>query len=328
MLHIVVNSSEEYIKYTAVLFTSIIYNIEKNKPIKEFFTENSNFKLLNYNLLCDNEKKEGIVFHILSDGMHVSMNSKIIQLEQKLNQIYPCQIKIYNINPKNFTTMGLKAHAGSLVMYYRILIGSILPEDIEKVLYLDVDMLCFCDLRFLCALDFDGKVVYTSTTASKPKFSLKAKNSTHNDEKENIFFENDYMNIGFMFINLKQWRKLDIENKCLNLFTKYEFAPVMDELCLNYVLQNYIKFLPLEYQVIAYFVEAQLENDRGYFFISFEDEILENATYFINMKKQDFIEACSRVKMIHYCGGRGIITKPWKSIYGALDKYYRPYYHK
>ncbi|WP_251981721.1 glycosyltransferase [Campylobacter jejuni] len=139
MFHIVLNANENYIKYAAVLMTSIIQKTDLNKSMSEF---------------CNFDTDEGYVFHILSDFISESMKVRISNLEKQLNDIYPCKIVLHILNDDEFK--GMLKWRGNYLAYYRIKMASVLPRDLKICLYLDCDMLCFGDLRELLSVDINN----------------------------------------------------------------------------------------------------------------------------------------------------------------------------
>lgn len=77
MFHICFAANESYIKYTAVLITSIIKSTDTSKKFKDFFETNTHakmrggggaslasYKKRDYSLLSKDEQSEGFIFHI------------------------------------------------------------------------------------------------------------------------------------------------------------------------------------------------------------------------------------------------------------------------
>lgn len=75
MFHICFAANENYIKYTAVLITSIIKSTDTSKKFRDFFETNTHiqnangvslasYKKRDYSLLSKDEQSEGFIFHI------------------------------------------------------------------------------------------------------------------------------------------------------------------------------------------------------------------------------------------------------------------------
>ena len=83
--------------------------------------------------------------------------------------------------------------------YYRLNLAEILPERIDKVLYLDGDVICRKSLVSLWNTDISQCAVAGGPDASETAF-----------EKENhlhLQHWNGYFNAGVLLINLRWWRE-------------------------------------------------------------------------------------------------------------------------
>lgn len=152
MFHIVFNANESYIKYLAVLCYSIVAHTNLRK----------------------NENQEGYHFHILTDGLTFQTQEKIKQFQAQLAEIYPCNIDVYFLGDEDFE--GLPKLNGNYLTYFRLKIANVLPQEIQKCLYLDVDMLCLSDIREIFSIDLGGKICaavkdadYRTSRIMKPK---------------------------------------------------------------------------------------------------------------------------------------------------------------
>ena len=128
----------------------------------------------------------------------------------------------------------------SLASYYRLFIASLFPQ-YDKILYLDCDLVVLGDIAKLYHTDLGehilGAVVdqYVSVT---PEFREYAQNAVGVDPDK-------YINTGVLAINLDAFRKSNIEQKFIELITKYAFDLLdPDQAYLNYLCQGKILALP------------------------------------------------------------------------------------
>ena len=199
MFHIAFNADENYIKYTAVLITSIVKNTKTKLQFKDLF-ESANDELrkypkIDFAKLDEKEKNEGYVFHIISDFVSEQNKEKLKNLEKELSKIYPCEILLHTINNDFFIENKIPAWKCNFTTYYSLCLASFLDENIEKCLYLDSDMLVLDDIRKLFCLDISKEILATTNLYKESK--------------------GGYYNGGFVFFNLKLWRLNQCENKCL-----------------------------------------------------------------------------------------------------------------
>ena len=127
------------------------------------------------------------------------------------------------------------------VCYYRLFAASILPTEIEKVLYLDGDMVIRHDLSELWKLDVNEVAVAGAINQTE---KVDYYNRLHYPMKKK------YINNGVAVFNLKYWR----ENGCEEAFTKMiidypERIFMADQDVMNFVLQDSKKLIPIKFNV-------------------------------------------------------------------------------
>ncbi len=138
-------------------------------------------------------------------------------------------------------------HSVTTPALYRLKAPSVLSH-LDKVLYLDTDTMVRTDLRELFETPMDN--VYM---AGVPVVWAQIKKSDRNRwlKQSGIPGMDYYVNSGVLLMNLKAMRENNIEEKCLALVGKKEFAPLdpADQLILNYVCYGKIGFVPCRYNV-------------------------------------------------------------------------------
>ena len=235
-------------------------------------------------------------FHILTDNISKETKEKLKDFEKELNKIYPCKFSIYTLSDSDFK--GLPKLHGNYLAYFRIKMASYLPQDITTCLYLDVDMLCVSDIRGIFEVDLKDKIC--GVVLDMPYSTLRAMPS-RNGGNDYILNSSAYFNSGFMLVNLTQWRKENIEQKCFEWLSQY-IPSLHDQDALNAVLSDKIYILPLEWNFLAMYFE---NNNRTYF-------KGENEIYKLIYTHEEYIKAKDNLKIIHYAG----VIKPWQlSIY-------------
>lgn len=132
--------------------------------------------------------------------------------------------------------------------YYRVYLQRALPETLDKVLYLDGDILCVDSIQPFYSMDFDG-------------FSCVVTHDERNDEEENFIrlkypSANGYFCSGVMLINLDWWRKNNVMQKCLDFIAAEPEACLWhDQDALNHVLNGTVLWADFRYNFM-----------QGYFF--------------------------------------------------------------
>ena len=138
-------------------------------------------------------------------------------------------------------------------MYYRLLSPLILPREVERVLYLDPDMLIINPLRPLWEMDLYGKAFAAASHTGLTEMA-------NGINQMRLDTEHEYFNSGVMLIDLTAARKLvtaeDVfacvsehekelilpDQDVFNILYGKETRPVEDVLW-NYDVRNYSKYL-------------------------------------------------------------------------------------
>ncbi len=179
-------------------------------------------------------------------------------------------------------------------MWYRLKIASLLPELVDVCLYLDCDTIVNADLTSLFALNLEGYYAGVGIDCIYEKF---LKNHSR-------YFAKDYpyFNSGVMLINLKQWRKDNIEDKIMGYLRENPKAlKLLDQTILNINLQE---------RLIDFGITHNFQ---------FTPKYLGETSYYA--RRDEYREAAKSPSIIHFVGE----FKPWKIGYNAINPYYKLY---
>ncbi len=160
--------------------------------------------------------------------------------------------------------LGLKAVRSDWIFnsYCRLFLDQILPDDIDKVLYLDSDTMVLGSLQELWNVDLKGKCVAGVADCLSEKYyeMLEMSKTSH------------YCNSGVQLQDLKQWKEQKVGDKVRTYVHKsggYIFF--MEQTVFNVVLQDKILILPPKYntytlmQCLSYKEIIKLRNPRDYY---------------------------------------------------------------
>lgn len=136
----------------------------------------------------------------------------------------------------------------SIEMYYRILAQFLLPEDIDRILWLDADIIICRSLYKFYHQDFGGKYIIACPDAMND-----SKEVSFLKEKLGLPMDHIYFNSGVLLLNLYALRM----NTCIEMIvrTAHELADRLtypDQDLLNYLYKDKIKYCNWEeynYQV-------------------------------------------------------------------------------
>lgn len=124
--------------------------------------------------------------------------------------------------------------------YSRLFLDRILPENIDRVLYLDGDVLVLGSLEKLWEMDLKGKCCAAGLDCiSKPYYELFGLKDTSR-----------YCNSGVILMDLKAWKQKQIDDRVRQYVKKNNgYVFFMEQTVFNVVLQDEIKYLPAKYNV-------------------------------------------------------------------------------
>ena len=201
-IHVCLSSDDKYARHLGVTIASILVN---KAPEDELF------------------------FHILDGGISRENRSRL----ESLQNLASFKIEFLAVDTSLFQNFPLDtdgpAHV-SLATYYRILLPEFLPH-IEKIIYLDCDVICRSSLAPLYADDMQG-------------FSLKGAIYIDAESQYSRLDINRYVCAGVLLFNLAQWRRQDLEARCLAFIREHADKILMhDQDVLNVICQESLGLL-------------------------------------------------------------------------------------
>lgn len=223
--------------------------------------------------------KTKIKIFIISNNIDLDSKKSLETLVQ--NSIISLEFINIDLNKIENFPIGNKNHLTNAT-YYRLLLPFLLPDYVNKILYLDCDMIVVDDLSNL----YNTDITHTNCGCVIDMFN----NDTNINKRLNYSLDAGYFNAGLILINLDEWKKNNISDKALNFIDTYpEKCLAHDQDALNYALNgNYIN-LSCRYNM-------QLD-----FFCDFSNLIVNNYFY------SDIIDSRKNPCIIHFTGP----TKPW-----------------
>ncbi|WP_291291705.1 glycosyltransferase family 8 protein [Enterococcus sp.] len=182
-------------------------------------------------------------------------------------------------------------------IYYRLLAQNYLPKDLDKVLYLDADILCINDLQPLYDLMLED-YLYAAASHSK----LTEVTTVINKVRLKNYESEGYFNSGVLLMNLAQLRQEVKEKEIAAFIQKNQlnlFLPDQD--ILNGLYGDRILAIP----------------DQLYNY-----DVRKNRTYeTISLGQWDLDWVINYTVLLHFCGKDKPWKKGYKSRYGSLYKY-------
>ena len=138
-------------------------------------------------------------------------------------------------------------HLWSVEMYYRLMLPELLGDKLERVLYLDIDIIVNKDISGFYYTDFDGSLLIA---AKDMEFdNILAMNETEEKER-NAFFtqlKNEgmvYFCSGVLLMNIKELRKMYTFEKYMEIFESIRSKIALpDQDLLNFTHYKDVKFV-------------------------------------------------------------------------------------
>lgn len=209
--------------------------------------------------ICENNKDVPIHFFVVADSsVDQSCKSKLSSIVDKYSQK---QLSFININSVGMDNLpGLhNGHYITKAAYYRLFLASLLPDDINKVIYLDCDMIVRKSLMELWKTSLDGYAI--GVVADMCEIGISHYNNLHYPLKLG------YFNSGMLLVNLKYWRKENLEKKFLDyLYSNFSNINCHDQDVLNFVCRECKVNIPLTYNFQDGFIYKNPEFDYWKYF--------------------------------------------------------------
>lgn len=256
MIEIVICTDDNYVMPSGVLMTSILMN---------------------------SKSPDFVRFHIVSEKKLTEATQKAFdKIIRRFNSI----ITYYNfsLSEKNMP-FGLAQQSNhiSVMAYMRLFLVELLPTNLEKVLYLDCDVVCRHDLSGLWDEDIEGYAIGCCKEGGE--------NFSHYNNIK-LEFELGYCNTGVLLMNLDYWRKHNVLRRCVDYANEFpERCVWFDQDILNSVLRREKKLLNRKYNVTSSLLDKRRQ-----------------------LLWSDLDEASKAIEdpvLIHYSGS----LKPWNTPY-------------
>ena len=261
-----------------------------------------------FSLLENNSNDfDEINIFVLDDGISESNKTKI----NNLFGDYPCSmtfIETKKLDEMDFNVLGLdrNLNKSSLTTYARLFMSTLLPESIDKVLYLDCDSLIVDSYKDLWDLDISD--YYCAGVLDGINTAVKQSLGFNKDD--------NYINAGFLLVNLKKWREENVEEKFIKFMVENEHRFYQhDQGVLNNVFKDKILIVNPKYNLQIYFQTLDYDLARKFTCMEtqyYTKEIVDNAR--------------ENPVFLHFCGPN--YDRPWYNKDHPYAKLFKEYAEK
>jgi lipopolysaccharide biosynthesis glycosyltransferase len=170
-------------------------------------------------------------FHLVTDHIDNSLRDFLTDLKT----IFGCSISEYVLNEEKVAEINRIPESlrnmfhFTVAAYFRLLLPSLVPNSVDRLLYLDCDTIVIDDVSKLIETQLDGKA---AGLVLDPKTEMFSK----------YYSISNYFNSGVLLFDLAVWRDRNLADKCFSYFENPR-APVRnaDQCAINVVLDGAIK---------------------------------------------------------------------------------------
>jgi lipopolysaccharide biosynthesis glycosyltransferase len=246
MIGIVASADENYAKHLAVMFISLLKNTVEPSRVCLFCLDGG-----------------------IGIATRTAMEKEVANLGGRL--------KFLAVDTKKYN--GFKTNKRfTAAAYYRISIPEIFSHNVDKLIYLDCDIIIKSDISELWAANIQNYHIAAVENIARKAY------------KKSGLKQSDYFNSGILVINLDLWRRDDISGKVRNFLSENEQLADNDQDALNGVLFDSWKRLPLKW--------------------NHQTGLYRKSKQFDLLSPQEIEEANLMPSAIHYIGW----DKPWRAI--------------
>lgn len=248
------------------------------------------------NIVCNIDEKyieycgvtlSGLFLHTPDEtfSIHIICSSKVPESGKERLKAYcekhNAQVSFYNVQASLIESFPRREQDHlSVAAYLRLFMSELLPDTIDKVLYIDCDILINGSIKELWETNIDD--VSVAAVEERPPFDIQS------PFQLGYPAEYSYFNSGVMLINLKKWREKNLVERCKQyIASEYKRIRHHDQDVLNALLYNDKKFISIRWNLMDFFLYLTPD-------IQFH-------------RTEDLKEAIKAPAIIHFTGSR----KPW-----------------
>lgn len=218
------------------------------KPIHIALAFDDNFWAPAYTVMrsicLTTRRKSDLVFHLL----HMPLTDEHRHDIEGISREFGARLAYVPLDQSDlfdFFSSGLPASSQwPKVVYGRLLLGDLLPMDVERVLYLDCDMLVRQPIEQLCEMDLEGQPLGAVPDALAP-FLMGRRDMREN--KDIFDLADPYFNSGMLVVDLAKWREIDIKSEVAAIVAKgWMDRLYFDQDMLNLIFRG--RFLPVDWR--------------------------------------------------------------------------------
>lgn len=214
---------------------------------------------------------------VMDCGITKESQAKLIAQTKRFDN---AEIIFYDINALLDEVVPKVENHWHRAIYGRLFLNKILEkyEGIDRIIYLDSDIIINQPIMELFEMDLQGKCLAGAMDGDEDA-----------RRKELNIKSNVYINSGVLVIDTKRWIELDAGKRIIEYINSFPEALLYpDQDAINFILENEIMLIPLQYNFFWSICEKDAPKMKIYLDIPYSVE--------------DIIYAMRNVKIMHYAG--------------------------
>lgn len=235
--------------------------------------------------ICENNKDEELCFYVVSKGITDNNKDALTKYVSTYGKKL-CIIELSDI--KDYVDFDFDTSSWNDIVLARLFLDRWLPDDVEKILYLDGDTMVRGSLHDLWKIDLTNYVI---GAAVEPTVNGKRKKAI------NLESTKPYYNAGVLLINMKKWREMDAGKIVLDFYRKHQGRLFANDQCaINGALKDDILQIPISYNFF-----------NSYRFYNYKSlvKMMKPARF---ISKEEYQRSCNHPVIIHFLGEE----RPWR----------------
>lgn len=133
--------------------------------------------------------------------------------------------------------------------FIRLMVPKLLANKVNRLLYLDADILCFANISPIFDINIDNYICAAGNDSNK-----KEPNPNLSRLKLNTSF---YFNAGVLFINISNWVAFNVEEKTNKILFENRLLKYADQDALNITLQNRVLLIDSKWNYLFTWMTAK-----------------------------------------------------------------------
>ncbi len=196
--------------------------------------------------MLENTHKSIYIHVVLDESVTQENKNRIIELERK----YDCRIFFYNIDTSKLNCFRDIAGIYSVGTLFRFFVADVLPVSIERVIYLDDDIIVNLDIEELWNINLESNLIAACHDQEAKKFM-----NVLGPCKDGTVSVNDYFNQGVLVLDLykirQQYHFFDL---CINTLKLHPDYFLLDQDVFNVIFNGKIKYLPERFNIFSRYI--------------------------------------------------------------------------